>query len=196
MDFKRDHKPLILASKSPRRIELLRSAGLDPMVMESNFKEPERTNELPDEYAGQLSYCKAYNVALKMTDYHVLGADTIVVSGDEILGKPRSKEDAEIMMVKLSGKTHKVITGYSLISPGMEKITTLSSVTKVKFRRLAHREIIWYINTDEPYDKAGGYGIQGKAASFVESVEGSYSNVVGLPLSEVIELMQRERIID
>lgn len=196
MDFKREHKPLILASKSPRRLELLQSCGIKPVVIESEYNEEAQTNETPDEYAKKLSYFKALDVSKKRVNYWVLGADTIVVFGNEILGKPKSQKEAKSMIYKLSGTSHKVITGFTLISPEREKILSFSSSTIVNFRRLSINEIDWYINTDEPYDKAGGYGIQGKAASFVDSIEGSYTNVVGLPLSEVIEIMQRERLIN
>jgi septum formation protein len=196
MEFKREHKPLILASKSPRRLELLESCGIKPVVIESEYEEEEQTNETPEEYAKMLSYFKALDVSQKRVNYWVLGADTIVVLNNEILGKPKSKEDAKDMIYKLSGTSHKVITGYSIISPEREKVLTFAETTIVRFRRLSINEIDWYIETDEPYDKAGAYGIQGKAASFVETIEGSYTNVVGLPLSEVIELMQRERLIN
>jgi septum formation protein len=118
-----------------------------------------------------------------------------VVFKNKILLKPKSDKDAFEMLSILSGNIHEVITGFSLISPQSEKITTLSAKTKVKFRRLSIDEINWYIKTKEPFDKAGAYGIQSKAASFASSIEGSYTNVVGLPLSEVIELMERERIL-
>lgn len=196
MDFIKKHIPLILASKSPRRLELLNSAGIDPIVIESNYEEPERIDELPDEYAKKLSYFKALSVSEKNMDNYVLGADTIVVLKDKILGKPKSKDMAREMIFDLSGKTHEVITGFSLISPQHKKIFTDSVSTSVNFRKLSLNEVEWYINTEEPYDKAGGYGIQGKAGSFVESIDGSYSNVVGLPLSEVIKLMYSERLID
>jgi septum formation protein len=195
MEFKRNHKPLILASKSPRRLGLLNSAGIYPKVMESRFNEPESDGQAPDDFAKMLAYFKALDVANTTTNYYVLGADTIVVYKNKILLKPKSDEEAKDMLTMLSGNTHEVITGFSLISPQAEKIITLSSKTKVSFRRLSFDEINWYINTNDPFDKAGGYGIQSKAASFASSINGSYTNVVGLPLSEVIELMEKERII-
>jgi septum formation protein len=195
MHLKKKHKPLILASKSPRRLELLKSAGIYPEVLESRFEEPETDGQNPDDYAKMLAYFKALDVIKRREDCHVLAADTIVVYKNRILLKPGSGEDAFEMLSMLSGNTHEVITGFSLISPKTEKITTLSVKTKVKFRRLSIEEINWYIKTGEPFDKAGAYGIQSRAASFASSIEGSYTNVVGLPLSEVIELMERERII-
>lgn len=196
MEFKRKHKPLILASKSPRRLELLNSAGIYPEVVESEFIEPEYDEQTPEDFAKMLAYFKALDVVNKRTNYYILGADTIVVFKNKILLKPKSAEEAKDMLSRLSGNIHQVITGFSLISPQSEKITTLFSKTKVSFRRLSFNEINWYINTKEPFDKAGGYGIQSKAASFASSIEGSYTNVVGLPLSEVIELMEKERIIN
>ncbi|MCB9480711.1 MAG: septum formation protein Maf [Desulfobacteraceae bacterium] len=196
MEFKKNHKPLILASKSPRRLELLNSAGIYPKVIESRFSEPEYDGQNPEDFAKMLAYFKALDVVNTRTNYYVLGADTIVVFKNKILLKPKSDEEAKDMLTMLSGNTHEVITGFSLISPQAEKITTLASKTKVSFRRLSFDEISWYISTKEPFDKAGGYGIQSKAASFATSIEGSYTNVVGLPLSQVIELMERERIIE
>lgn len=196
MEVKKNHKPLILASKSPRRLELLQSAGLNPIVIESRLSEPKIQNETPEEYAKMLSYFKAFDVAQQKSMHWVIGADTIVVNKGKILFKPKSKAEAYEMISSLRGTIHEVITGFSLIDPHMEKITTLSSITKVRFRNITEDEINWYISTSEPYDKSGGYGIQGKAACFVESLEGSYTNVVGLPLSEVIELMKKERIIE
>ncbi|PID78356.1 MAG: septum formation protein Maf [Deltaproteobacteria bacterium] len=189
------HKPLILASRSPRRIELLRSAGLNPFVVESGFKENQIKDEQPCDYAKMLSYFKALNVSEIKPDYWVLGADTIVVKNNRVLVKPESKDEALDMISALSGTYHEVITGFSLISPEKKEIYTQYVSTKVNFRRLSLKEINWYINTNEPYDKAGGYGIQGKAASFAESVEGSYTNIVGLPLSQVINLLQKTRVI-
>jgi septum formation protein len=196
MEYKRRHKPLILASKSPRRLDLLNSAGINPTVIESGYEEPEIDGQTPEEYSKMLAYFKALDVFEKRVNYFVLGADTIVVLNNKILLKPVSEEDAFDMLMRLSNNTHNVITGFCIISPEKEKIITLESVTKVKFRRLSIEEVNWYIKTNDPFDKAGGYGIQSRAASFVSSVEGSYTNIVGLPLSETIELMEKERIIE
>ncbi|MDY0132415.1 MAG: Maf family protein [Desulforegulaceae bacterium] len=196
MEFKRNHKPLILASKSPRRLELLNSAGIYPIVVESRFEEPEIDNQPPEDFAKMLAYFKALDLAKRRVNYYVLGADTIVVLDNKILLKPRSDKEAFDMLSKLSQNTHEVITGFSLISPEIKKIITASVKTKVSFRRLSTDEINWYISTKEPFDKAGAYGIQSKAASFASSIKGSYTNVVGLPLSEVIEIMEKERIFE
>ena len=136
-----------------------------------------------DEIPLCLAFQKAEAVAEAHPDDLVIGCDTVVILGEKILGKPRDKEDARAMMTALSGKAHKVVTGCALFCKG--KKTGFKNVTEVEFFSLSEREIEEYINTAEPYDKAGGYGIQGKAGLFVKGIKGDYFNVVGLPVSEL-----------
>lgn len=174
---------LILASASPRRQELISLISEDVICAPSGVEEiiPDDIpiHEIPLCLAAQ----KAKAVAEKYPDYVVIGCDTGVILGEEILGKPKDKEDARRMMNALSGKTHKVITGCALFYKGREE--GFSNVTEVEFFTLSNEEIEEYINTAEPYDKAGGYGIQGKAGLFVKGIKGDYFNVVGLPVSEL-----------
>ncbi len=177
---------LVLASGSPRRSELLSAAGIDFTVRVADVDETLLPNELPRDYVVRLSREKALAVAAD--GELVLGADTTVVVLNEIIGKPRDAKDAERMLRLLSGKWHEVLTGVSLASNG--KVTSEVAVTRVKFAKLNDQEIGWYVASGEPMDKAGAYGIQGYAARFVERIEGSYSNVVGLPVQMVYRMLE------
>ncbi len=174
---------VILASASPRRQELLRVIFDDFRVIPSDAEETVPNDITADGTAEYLAKIKAISVAEKYTDSLVIGADTCVVIGEEILGKPKDTADARHMMKLLSGKIHKVITGCAVVKE--RKITSFSVVTEVEFYPLSDSEIEEYIATSEPYDKAGGYGIQGKASLFVKGIKGDYFNVVGLPLAEL-----------
>ena len=176
---------LILASGSPRRAELLRSAGIDFTVRVSDVDEKVLAGELPRDYVVRLSREKAQAVAAE--GELVLGADTTVVMLNEILGKPANENDARRMLRLLSGKWHEVLTGVSLVN-GV-KVTSDVAVTRVKFSKLSEEETNWYVTSGEPMDKAGAYGIQGYAARFVERIEGSYSNVVGLPVQMIYRML-------
>jgi septum formation protein len=180
---------LVLASASPRRLELLRQAGIDPEVQPADIDETPRAGEDPIDYARRLSSDKARAVqALVGFERPVLGADTIVHLADgapRILGKPTSADDARVMLGRLSGRVHEVVTAYSLLYKGGERGRAVRTV--VTFRALAPVELEGYIGSREWEDKAGGYAVQGLAAAFVRGVEGSYTNIVGLPLCEVIE---------
>lgn len=178
-------KRLVLASASPRRSELLRAAGIEFTVRVANIDETVLANESPHEYVLRLAREKAQAVA--QGDECVLGADTTVVVNGEIIAKPIDAEDARRMLQLLSGRWHEVLTGVSLVSS--EQIFSEVAVTRVKFAEMSDAEIDWYIATDEPMDKAGAYGIQGHASRFVESIEGSYSNVVGLPVQMVYRMI-------
>ena len=178
--------PLILASASPRRAELLRAAGLEFSVRVADLDETPLPGETPSDYVLRLSREKARAVA-KLGEL-VLGADTTVVIGAEIAGKPADAADARRMLSALSGVWHEVLTGVSLIND-KQSFSGLS-VTRVKFARLSQTEIDWYVATGEPFDKAGAYGIQGYASRFVESIEGSYANVVGLPVQLIYQLLK------
>jgi len=181
---------LILASASPRRQELLRSAGVPLKVMPSNADERFAPGEKPEKHALRLAREKAREVAEEFPDRWVLAADTVVVIGDRILGKPKDPKEAGKMLRLLSGQKHRVITGYCLLHSSGRKRKEGHITTGVFFKPLTSAEIQWYISTREPFDKAGGYAIQGRGAFMVKRIVGSYTNVVGLPLCEVIEALK------
>jgi nucleoside triphosphate pyrophosphatase len=176
---------LILASSSPRRAELLRAAGIEFKVLPTDIDETRLPGETPREYVLRLSRSKALAVA--RSDELVLGADTTVVIDDEIEGKPGDTVDARRMLRALSGRWHEVLTAITLVR-GNQLLSDIES-TRVKFAELNEAEIDWYISTGEPLDKAGAYGIQGYGSRFVERIEGSYSNVVGLPVQMVYRMI-------
>ena len=173
---------LVLASKSPRRSEILKNAGIDFTVRVADADETIPDGTKPEDAVVFLAARKALAVE-KNDDETVLGADTIVVLDDKILGKPKDKEDAYNMIKSLSGRVHSVFTGVCAIGNGISM--TFAEETKVEFYPLTEDEINEYINTDEPYDKAGAYGIQGLASKFIRGIQGDYFNVVGLPVSSV-----------
>lgn len=180
--------PLILASASPRRSELLRNAGIAFTVQPAHVPEEPLPDELPLAYAQRLARDKTRAIFSRNPDSVVLGADTIVVADEHLLEKPRDADDAARMLRLLSGRSHQVITGVCLAAPGFEQ--TEAEITEVVFGHLTEQEIADYIGTGEPMDKAGAYGIQGKASRWVESVDGCYFNVVGLPVSQVYRMLQ------
>ena len=182
-------KKIILASSSPRRFELLKSYDLDIEVISSDIEEIIHGDEKPEQIAMALAFQKAYSISLDRKDEVVLGADTLLVLENKILGKPEDRDDAFKTLSLLSGKTHRVITGISIIK-GDKKIIDYES-TSVTFRKLNKDQIIKYIDTNEPMDKAGSYGIQGYGRILVDSIHGSYSNVVGLPLVKTDCLLTR-----
>jgi len=180
---------LILASASPRRQELLREAGIRFAAHPPHVPEERGSGELPLAYAQRLALEKAQAVARDFPRRYVLGADTIVVVDDEVLEKPRDAADAARMLRRLSGRGHSVTTAVSLVSPE-ERLDTRYATTQVFFRRIEEQEISDYVAGGEPMDKAGAYAIQGGAARWTERIEGEYSNVVGLPLSLVKEMLR------
>ena len=182
---------LILASASPRRRELLRAAGFDFEVRPSGIEEKRRAGESGEEFALRAAREKALEVAASTpAEGLVLGADTVVIVQDEVLGKPAGPEDAARMLRLLSGVTHRVVTGVCLVR-APDRIEALRpSATLVTFRRLDEQEIREYVSSGEPLDKAGAYGIQGLASKFVTRIEGCYFNVVGLPVALVYELLK------
>lgn len=180
---------LILASLSPRRRELLRSAGVDFSVAQAHVVEDPLPCEPPAEAAARLALAKALDVSSREPGAWVLAADTIVVLDGEILGKPESSAQAGQMLERLSGRQHQVLTGVALIDPGGEVRHRSVVSTMISFRRLGPCEIEEYVGTGEPFDKAGAYGIQGRAGHFVSRIEGSYTNVIGLPLESVLEVL-------
>ena len=180
---------IILASASPRRQELLSSVGIKFRVEASNVDEEPIIDESPQEHVLRLASAKAREVAgrVKQSDeVWVLGADTIVIIDGELLGKPEGRVDALHMLKKLSGRTHKVSTGYSIFNPSRDEEIKRAVETTVKFKALTDDEITRYVASGEPMDKAGAYAIQGLGAFMVEEIKGSYSNVVGLPLCQVV----------
>ena len=180
---------IILASASPRRAELLRTAGINFTVRVADIDEEQLPDESPRDYVLRLSREKALAVA-QPTEI-VLGADTTVVIGNETAGKPLDVADAKRLLSLLSGNWHEVLTGVSLVRD--ENVTSEVAITRVKFSTMTETEINWYATSGEPDDKAGAYAIQGLAARFIERIEGSYSNVVGLPLETVYRMMKQER---
>ena len=181
---------IILASNSPRRGELLRQIGLSFVTAPANVDEQVQAGESPESYVVRVALDKARAAAAMAGSGVIIAADTIVVLGDRILGKPADRHDAELMLSLLSGRTHIVITGLAVIDAAAGKTATGTSLTRVWFRDLSQDEITSYIMTGEPLDKAGAYGIQGKGALFVKQIEGCYYNVVGLPLSLLGELLR------
>ena len=179
---------LILASQSPRRSEILRQAGIPFAIRPANVDESIRPAEPPEEYVKRVAHEKAAAVEAGPADI-VLGADTIVVIDGEILGKPRDAADAIRMLESLAGREHQVLTGICLRS-GEESLCDCA-VTRVWFAPLSQREIEQYVATGEPMDKAGAYAIQGLAARFIERIDGSYANVVGLPIELVSEHLRK-----
>ena len=183
---------LCLASASPRRSELLRQIGVPFEVRAADIKEEQLRGELPDVYVLRLAAAKAEAVWAAMPEVErrpVLAADTAVVLDGHVLGKPLDAAEAAGMLERLSGRTHRVLTAVALrVAAGVE---TRLSQSEVRFRATTAAERVQYCATGEPFDKAGGYGIQGRAAVFVEELRGSYSGVVGLPLFETAELLTR-----
>jgi septum formation protein len=191
----RQNKPeLILASSSPRRQELLREIGIPFQVQAANINEGQIEGESPIAYALRLAWEKAQAVAAQYPQSYVLGADTIVVIDGEVLGKPKDHADAARMLRLLSGREHEVTTAVSLVTPLTAAPGTLAetraSTTKVYFREIAEAEIQQYVAGGEPMDKAGAYAIQGGASRWTDRIEGEFSNVVGLPLSLVTEMLK------
>jgi septum formation protein len=183
------HEPLILASASPRRQELLREAGIPFAIHPAHVPEERAAGEAPLAYARRLALEKSQAVARQFPQRFVLGADTIVVVDDEVLEKPRDAADAARMLRRLSGRGHSVTTAVSLVSPAMES-DTRDATTQVFFRTIEEKEISEYVAGGEPMDKAGAYAIQGGAARWTLHIEGDYSNVVGLPLALVKEMLR------
>jgi len=182
---------LILASKSPRRYELLKQVGFDFEVISSGLMEDFVQKESPQEHVIRLAEAKARDVARGYPDRWVIAADTIVYINGSILGKPKNREDAMEILHCLSGQEHWVLTGFSVWHLERGKGDKEAVQTVVKVKNLTPAEMEWYVQTGEPFDKAGGYAIQGIGSFMIESIRGSYTNVVGLPLCELIEMLNR-----
>lgn len=180
---------VILASESPRRRELLSSLGINYTTSSSGIEEVFDRNKPLKEALMQVAYDKAQAVANQYPNDVILGADTIVVIDDQILGKPKDDEEAKAMLKMLSGREHRVLTGTAIIHKEESEIHV--EETKVTFYDLDEDMINWYISTKEPKDKAGAYGIQGKGSILVKCIEGDYYNVVGLPLASTYRYLQK-----
>jgi septum formation protein len=180
---------LVLASASPRRRELLGQLGLAFEVSAADIDETPHPGEAAPAYVLRLAREKARTVANRNPGAWVLAADTTVVLGEELLGKPHDTSEVREMMTRLSGRIHEVQTGVALACPSGEEALVVR--TRVTFRSLSPEEIAWYASTGESLDKAGGYAIQGKGGFLVERIEGSPTNVIGLPLGETLGLLAR-----
>ena len=180
---------IILASASPRRAELLNAAGVAFQTLPVNLDESLQNGETPTEHVKRLAEEKGRAALGLRPGAIVLGADTIVVVGAEILGKPKDDDDALRMLRLLSGRAHEVLTGVALVTSEDTQVEVAR--TSVHFTPLSDAEMSWYVSTGEPKDKAGAYAIQGLASRFVDRIEGSYSNVVGLPVALVYKLLRR-----
>jgi septum formation protein len=182
---------LILASKSPRRYELLKQVGLDFEVVPSRVIEDFVGAETPQDHVIRLAEAKAQDVAYRYPDRWVMAADTIVYIDGSILGKPKNREEAKGMLDRLNGQEHWVMTGFSVCHLEKGKSDKEAVQTSVKVKALTSAEMEWYVRTGEPFDKAGGYAIQGVGSFMIESIRGSYTNVVGLPLCELLQMLNR-----
>jgi septum formation protein len=181
---------LVLASASPRRVELLRQVDLPPDVVEpADIDETPGRGELPAAYAGRLAQAKAATVAARHADSFVLAADTVVATGRRILPKPGDRGEARRCLERLSGGRHRVYGGVCVLAPG-GRVAARVVQTQVKMKRLHETEIRWYLDSGEWDGKAGGYAIQGRASAFVPWINGSYANVVGLPVHETLQCLR------
>jgi septum formation protein len=183
-------KTIILASASPRRKELLEKIGLKFKVEPSNYEEAISSKLKPHEFAKWLSFKKAKAVASHHQNALVIAADTVAVLKGKILGKPHTETEAKKMLATISGKSHSVITGFTIIDTENNKALSRSVETKVHMKKLTPDEIDVYVKSKEPLDKAGGYAIQGLGSVIVEKIEGDYFNVMGLPLSVLADSLR------
>jgi septum formation protein len=183
---------LVLASASPRRAELLARLGVQPEIRPSAVDETPRAGESPSDLVARLAGAKAVAGARAVSgggsDEVVLAADTVVVCDGTTLGKPADRDEARAMLTSLSGRTHEVTTGVAVLRGAISAATRVT--TRVTFRTLTDDEVAWYLATGEPDDKAGAYGLQGAGAALVARVDGSDTNVIGLPLTETVDLLR------
>ncbi len=184
---------LVLASASPRRAELLRAAGFSFDIHPVDLDERVLPAEAADTYVRRLALAKASEVVRRISGSTVIGADTTVVVDHRILGKPEDDREAASMLEMLSGRSHDVLTGVA-VAAGSARLAVVEC-TRVHFLQLSPAEIAWYVGSGEPRDKAGAYAVQGLASRFIDRLEGSYSNVVGLPIAAVYQLLRRVNAI-
>jgi len=184
----------ILASSSPRRRELLASIGVKFDVVPSHIPEEHRAGEAPEEYVARLSREKADAIAMQHPSRWIIAADTTVLLGDQLLEKPVDAADAARMLGTIAGRTHVVYTGVTLQNAEQQYHDTRVAESEVRILPLSPHDIEWYVKTGEPLDKAGAYAAQGVGAIFVDSIHGSYTNVVGLPLALLFQMMRKAEI--
>jgi septum formation protein len=185
----------ILASASPRRNEILKRLGLQFKVDPSGIPEPEQSKrEAASRYAIRVACLKAAEIAGRYKSGLVIGVDTIVVSGNSILGKPETRAEARLMLERLSGRWHEVLSGICLIDCSLDRKRSSCGRSRVHFRRLSPVEIDWYLKTKEYRDKAGAYGVQGYASLFIDRIEGCYFNIVGFPITAFQKLCRESGI--
>jgi septum formation protein len=184
-------KPVVLASSSPRRRELLEKAGLEFSIDPSETEEKLDGSPEPEELARSISLMKARSAARRHPDSIVIAADTLGVLNGKVLGKPADADHARLMLKQMSGKCHEVLTGFTIIDSGSGKMVSRVVRTKVYFKELSNGQIDKYVETGEPLDKAGAYAIQGLGAALVEKIDGDYFNVVGLPVLELARELEK-----
>jgi septum formation protein len=184
-------KPVVLASSSPRRREILEKTGLKFIVDAAEINEDHGRRMRPAELAKTISLEKAKVVAVRHPYSIIIAADTFGVLGGRLLGKPRDEDEARDMLRRMSGRRHRVVTGFTILDTETGKAVSKAVETKVYFKMLYSEEINAYVKTGEPLDKAGAYAIQGMGAMLVEKIEGDYYNVVGLPLSSLVRELKR-----
>ncbi|XLQ20591.1 MAG: Maf family protein [Candidatus Moraniibacteriota bacterium] len=184
-------KKIILASSSPRRKELLKNIGLNFNVVSSDYMEDMTLDMKPTELAKYLSLGKAQDVAKNHINTIIIAADTFVVLNDDLLGKPHTEEKAFEMLQKINGQTLEVITGYTIIDTSMKYSISKAVTTKIFIKKLTDDEIKSYIKTGEPLDKAGAFAIQGYGSIFIKEIQGSYTNVIGLPIYSLAESLKK-----
>jgi len=183
---------IILASSSPRRIEMLKNNGIEPIIIKPEVDEALPVKMNMEDAVMFLAMKKALFVENSISNQSInkqsiiIGADTVVYF-DRIIGKPENKEEAFNILKELNGKTHLVATGVSIIVPFSEQRKVFCEITKVFFKKYSEPDILEYINTDEPYDKAGGYAIQGNWSKYIDHIEGDFENVIGFPLKRIID---------
>lgn len=184
----------ILASSSPRRRELLASIGVDFDVVPSHVPEEHQHGEAPEEYVARLSRDKAAAIAAQHPSRWIIAADTTVLLGDQLLEKPADERDAVRMLSLIAGRTHTVYTGVTLQNAERDYHETRVAESEVRMLPLPPQDIEWYVRTGEPMDKAGSYAVQGIGAMFIDSIHGSYTNVVGLPLAMLFQMLRKAGI--
>jgi septum formation protein len=183
------NRRIVLASASPRRAKLLKKIIKDFEVIPSGIDESGVPANSPEEFAVKAALAKAEDAAQRIPGAIVIGADTIVVLGDKILGKPKDAKAAIKMLERLSGNTHRVITGIAVIDSETKQTQAAYETTEVKMRKVTDKDILEYVKSGKPLDKAGAYGIQEIEGVFIEKIEGDYDNVVGLPVKKLKELL-------
>ena len=185
----KDENAIVLASESTRRIDILRTLGVSFSIIPPDIDEAKKPDETPKDYVSRVAHEKAQKVGELFPDKWIIGADTVVVHKGKVLGKPKSEDEAFVMLKRLRGNWHKVYTGYCVLNVSRGITYRDVAETKVFIKDLTDEEIEKYIKTSEPLDKAGSYAVQGKGGYMVKEIKGSYSNVVGLPICEITEVL-------